>query len=155
VQGVRPPSGESAAVQWVLGKVSDDDGKELSKIVTDMSPAGLVMDALSQELKRAGYNVVMSASSGEPGGKALVLQEASVLLDETHSVMKDEARCTVKIAIKPIPQGVAVGVAGYEAQYSDTAVANREQLPSDTLQNALQLLMTRAVPDIVKTLEQK
>ncbi|HJV33720.1 YajG family lipoprotein [Geomonas sp.] len=155
VQGVRRPAGESASIQWVLGKVTDDDGKQLANIVTDMAPSSLVLDALNQELKRAGYNVILRDTAPADANKALILKEATILVNDTHTAVKDEVKSTVKIAVEPRRQGTLTGVSAYEAQYSDTGLTDRDHLPADVLQKTLQLLMTRAVPDMVKVLEQK
>lgn len=155
VQDVRPPAGEAAGIEWVLGKTTDKDGKTVGRIVTDTAPARLVMDALNRELQQAGYNVIVMERAPEQPLKALRLKEVTVRLDVTHSVVKDESSCTVKMSVEPWRRGAAAGVAGYEAQLSDTALVDREQLPPDTLQKTLQLLMSRAVPEIVRTLEQK
>jgi hypothetical protein len=155
VQGVRRPAGEAAGIQWVLGKVTDDDGKQLANIVTDTAPANLVVDALNQELKRAGYNVIVTDSAPAQVNKALTLKEVSILVNDTHSAVRDEAKCTVKMSVEPRRQGSVTGLSAYEAEYSDTGFTDRSHIPADVLQKALQLLMTRAVPDMVKTLEQK
>ncbi|HJV64097.1 MAG TPA: hypothetical protein VJ550_00035 [Geomonas sp.] len=155
VQGVHRPSGESAGVQWVLGKVVDNDGNKVANVVTDQAPANLVMDALNQELKGAGYSVIVTETPPDPGSRSLTLKDVAIRLNDTHSVVKDVANCSVKMSVEPRLQGTVSGSSSYQAEYSDTAVGDREQLPADILQKALQLLMTQAVPDIVKSLEKK
>lgn len=155
VQGVRPEGGQAAGIQWILGSVAKDDGEKLGDIVTDVAPANLVMDALNQELTRAGYRVLTTASVPSDAEKALALNAVSIKLNDKHSVVKDEAECSVRITVQPWRSGSAVSNLSYDAQYSETVASDRDELPSKTLQKALQLLMKQSTPEIVRTLERK
>jgi hypothetical protein len=155
VQGVRPEGGQAAGIQWILGSVNKEDGEKLGSIVTDVAPANLVMDALNQELTRAGYRVLTTDSLPPDAKKALSLNSVSLKLNDKHSLVKDEAECAVRMTVQPWRNGSAVSNLTYDAQYSETVASDRDRLPSKTVQKALQLLMNQAVPEIVRTLEQK
>jgi hypothetical protein len=155
VQGVRPEGGQAPGIQWILGTVAKDDGEKLGNIVTDVAPANLVMDALNQELTRAGYRVLTTASLPSGADKALSLNSVSIKLNDKHSVVKDEAECSVRMTVQPWRNGSAVSNLSYDARYSETVASDRDELPSKTLQKALQLLMKQSTPEIVRTLEQK
>jgi hypothetical protein len=153
VQGVRPAGGQAPGIQWVLGSITKDDEK-LGNIVTDVAPANLVMDALNQELTRAGYRVLTTATVPSDAAKALSLTDVTLKLGDKHSVVKDDAECAVRMTVQPWRNGKVVSNLSYDAQYSETVASDRDKLLANTLQKTLQLLMNQAVPEIVKTLEQ-
>jgi hypothetical protein len=154
VQSVRHATGEAAAIEWVLGRVTKKDGTTVGRVVTDIAPGNLVLDALNQELKRAGYNVIATDHLPDQG-KAVNLTAVSMRIDETHGFARDEANSALKMTVEPRRDKAAIKTLSYQAEYSDSATTGRDVLPSEALQHTLQLLMSRAVPEIVKTLEQK
>jgi len=154
VQGGRSAS-QAANIQWVLGQLTDSDGKKTGNVVTSIAPASLAMDALNQELKKAGYQVVQPGSMPADAKKGVSLNDVTIKLDETDSVLKNEAKCSVRLSLQPWRDGSAVSTVSYEAEYSESAVTDRDQLLNRVLQKALQLVMTRSVPEVVTAVEQK
>jgi len=155
VQGGRSASQQATNIQWVLGQLTDSDGKKTGNVVTSIAPASLAMDALNQELKKAGYQVVQPGNMPADAKKGVSLNDVTIKLDETDSTLKNEAKCSVRLSLQPWRDGSAVSTVSYEAEYSESAVTDRDQLLNRVLQKALQLVMTRSVPEIVTAVEQK
>ena len=155
VRNIPAASREASGIQWILGGIMNGDGEKGGNVVTNIAPADLVVDALSQELKASGYNVMRTDSLPASPGKAVALNSVTLTLDETRSFLKDEARCAARISVQPWRDGKAVSSLEYEARYSDTAVTDRDLLLPNTLQKTLELLMARSVPEIVRMLESK
>jgi hypothetical protein len=153
VQGVKPAPAQAAAVQWILGDVTKDDGTELGKVMTDIPPAGLVLDALKEELVKAGYRAVTADVMPAGTDKGLILTDAVLSLNDTHSPFKDEAACSLKMGLQQWRRGAARSNSQYQAEYAESAVTDRDRLPAKVLQKTLQLLMTRAVPEVVRIME--
>ena len=153
VQGVRSASRQAAGIQWILGSITKSSGEKSGNVVTDTAPANLAMDALKQELKSAGYNIVQSEAMPAGARKGVLLHEVSLKLDEKSGVVSDEANCSVRMSLQPWRNGKPVDRLSYEAEYSETAVTDRDLLLSKTLQTALQLVMKRSVPEVVNVLE--
>lgn len=152
---VRPNTGGATGVQWVLGAIRDKDGEKVGSVVTETAPADTILDAFRQEFKAAGYKVLTAGSLPEGVKKGVVLSAATITLDETRSFFTVDAKCSAKISVEPWRDGKALNKLDYEIVYADSTVTDRDELPAKTLQKALQLLMSRATPEIVKLIEQK
>jgi hypothetical protein len=153
VQGVKQPPAQAPAVQWVLGDVTNGDREILGKVRTDIPPAGLVLDALNEELRNAGYRTMTLDVMPAGVDKGIVLTDAILRLDDVHSAFSDEANCLLKVGLQQWRGGAATRNLEYQAEYSDTAVTGRDRLPSKVLQKTLQILMKRAIPEVVRVME--
>jgi len=149
------PSMGAVPVQWIIGRITGNDGEKLGNIVTDIAPADLVMEAFTQELKGAGYNVIRSNPIPRGAAKGLKLKSVTMNLQEGKSVPKVMATCKVKVALEPWLNGTAVNKLEYEAEYDDTAVTDREELLAKTMRQALHALMAQSIHEITRTLERK
>ena len=147
--------GTNQPVQWVIGTIKDSDGNKVGSVVTDTLPADLVVQAFSAELKAAGYTVIPVAEIPSGAAKGITLENAAVALDEVTSLVKVEGRSSVKATAEIWKNGTVVGKLLYETADSDTTVTHRETFPQEMLQKSLQNLMQRAVPELIKSLEQK
>jgi len=150
-----PPSGANQAVQWVVGSIKDRDGNKTGSIVTDTMPVDLVLQAFSAELKAAGYTVVPVSDVPSKAVKGISLGNAVITLDEVASLVKVEAKSSVKVSAEIWRDGSRVTRLTYETVNSDMTVTGRDQFLRETLGKALQNLMREAVPALIKVLEQK
>ena len=153
VRAKQAVAGSAADVQWVLGGVTDSDGEKLGNIVTDMAPEALVFDALTRELTAAGFNVIAVDAMPLAVKKGLQLTGATIKLDDTHSLIKDEVHCAMKMSVQVWQEGKAVTAQEYQTPYADTAVRDRDTFLTTSLQKSLQLLMSQSTPDIFRTIE--
>jgi hypothetical protein len=140
-------------VKWVLGTVKDDDGNKIDEIYSPLSPAQLLQHALSQELKQAGYTVMSATARPATAAKALVLSRSEVTVDQNATPVGLEAICRVAVTLEMVKGGQVLRRVTYETRYSDTNIKDRDLLARSVLQETLQAVMRKAVPDAVATLE--
>jgi len=150
-----PPTGGATTIEWVIGKIRDKDGKKLGNTVTDTAPVDTLMAAYIQELKGAGYNTVQQSAMPKNAVKGVVLKSASITLDEVKSPASLEAKCKITVRVEPWRNGAPLNKVEYQAEYTESAVTERDQQASKTLDHALRTVMVRSVPDIIKMIEQK
>lgn len=148
-------AGESPAVQWILGEVTNKDGEQIGRIVTDLAPNELVANAFSGEFKAAGFAVMPVKALPDNVAKGVSVSSVTITLDEVSSLFKVDAKSTAKISVELWKNGSKLTKLDYEVVYSDSAITGRDQILSDTLKKNLQTLMNRAVPEIIRMLEQK
>ncbi len=152
-EGGHGVSGAETAVQWIMGKIQDTDGKHLANIVTPTAPTELMTGAFKEELKAAGYRILPVTSLPADVAKGIVFGNITIALDEVSSFVKADAKCTAKVSAEIWRDGSRITKLDYETIYNDSAVTDRDRILQDTLQRALQNLMKRAVPEIIKALE--
>ncbi len=152
-----PPASAAGApsVQFILGEISNKDGAKIGNVVSDRDPVDMVIDALTNEFRNAGYNVIVVGTLPAGVKKGVLLANASFTLDEVKKWYRFEAKGRVKISVEPWRNGNALNRLDYEASYADSAITDRESLPQKTLEKALQDLMARSVPEVIKMIEQK
>lgn len=155
VEETPPATGGASTIQWILGEVRDKDGEKLGNVVTDTAPIDVVASAYAQELRGAGYNTIQRGGMPPDAAKGLVLKSVTVKLDEVKSAASLEVKSKVMVTAQPWRNGQALGTLSYEADYTETAVTGRDELPSKSLQHAIGTVMTRSVPDIVKRVENR
>jgi len=114
-----------------------------------------VMEAFMQEFKGSGYNVIRENPIPQSAIKGVKLKNVTIQLEEVKSLSRVNATCKVKISIEPWLNGKTTNKLEYDAEYDDTAIADRDKLVSNALLQAIHAVMTRSVPEIVKLLEQK
>lgn len=151
----RPGAPGPVPVQWVLGEVKNNNGEKVGAIVTDTVPADLVSDALTREFKAAGYAVLPAQALPGDVAKGINLSSVAIKLSEVSGLIRAEAKGTLDISVEVWRDGRKLKKLDYEAEYSDAAIAGKDQLLPDILQNLVQAVMKRAVPEISKLLEQK
>lgn len=71
------PAADASAIRWVIGSVTNRDGQKIDDLLSTMPPAGMVQDALSQELRRAGYNIIPVTTAPPAPGKCLISSRCS------------------------------------------------------------------------------
>jgi hypothetical protein len=153
-QSVHPTSGRPSA-QWVIGKTKNSADKDTGNILTARSPADIAVDAFSQELKAAGYNVITVDALPTGVAKGIRLESVSIRMEEFDRLYKVDAKCSVKVSVEPWRNGSAIKRLDYESSYSDSTLLDRDMILLKSLQNALQELMARAVREAVVLVEQK
>lgn len=153
-QSVHPTSGRPSA-QWVIGKTKNSADNDTGNILTSRSPADIAVDAFTQELKAAGYNVITVDALPAGVAKGIRLESVSIKMEEFDRVYKVDANCSVKISLEPWRNGSAIKRLDYESSYSDSTLLDREMILLKSLQIALQELMARAVREAVVLVEQK
>lgn len=139
--------------QWILGKITDTDGKQTGNIISPVRPADLVADAFSLELKAAGYNAMASVKSPASASRVVVLESLNLEMKEVTNLVKAEADCTLKITLKLMKNGKLIKNLYYEAANKNTVITDKDSLIDDILRSTLKDIMKQAVPEIVKNFE--
>lgn len=148
-----PGSTDRTDVQWVVGTTKNDDGETKGDIVSPIAPTDLVIDALKQELTATGYTVSTIDSLPPQAARGVVVAGVDMHLDDVTSLVKEEAKSRIIITLELWKNGDKFKKLLFEADYSDFAVKNRDQLLSDTLKAALQGAMEKAIPEIIAAFE--
>jgi len=153
---VRPQQKPAEQVQYVLGKITNRDGEQLGSVVSDLAPSDIAFDALSEELRGAGYRVIPTTSVPADADKALTLNAFTLSLDEVDAVVKQEAHGVARIKVEAWRNGKSTSVLGAESAYQESApVTEKGTLLERTLQKTMELSMKNVVPDVVKQLESR
>lgn len=148
----RPDADKTGTVQWVIGKVKNSDGDTVGDIVTPVAPSDLFQDALNRELTNAGYKVIRTGSLPGDVTKGIVVTMTNINLDDVSSIIKDEGTGKLSMSLELWKNGRAFKKLYYESGFSDIAIKDRDLLLPNILQKALQGLMNRAIPEIIKEL---
>ena len=144
--------GKPGAIQWVVGKVKESRTGEQGNIITSIAPGDLVLDALKQELSAAGYRTIWVSALPPDVTKGIVITRTDLNLNEVSSIIKADGSSRLTTSLELWKNGKMFKKIDYESRYSDFAVKDRESLLPDILQNTMQDLMKRAVPDLIKEL---
>ncbi len=143
----------SSQVKWVLGKVTDDENKKIDELFSPRSPAELAQSALSQELKRTGYTVLPVAKHPDDHTKLIDISKVDISLNQLSDFADLKATCRVLIALDIYKNGKLIRKLEYQSLSSKTDIKDRDLLAHVVLQEALQSVMTKALPDLIQLLE--
>ena len=150
----RPAAARPASAQWVIGETKNRTGENTGNIISVRSPMDMVMDAFTQEFRGAGYNVLPVNSLPDGVAKGIRLNSVVIEMEEVNSLVKIEAKCTVKVALEPWRNGIAIKKLSYENSYTDSTLIDRDLFLLKSLQTTLQELMARVVRETTVMLEQ-
>ncbi len=151
--GVHSASGKTGNTQLVIGKVKDTDGNQTGDIVTTVTPADLILDAFSRELSNAGYKVIRTNTLPGDVPKGISVATTEIKMEDVSSLIKDEGSGRLTVSLELWKNGKKFKKFYYESGYSDSAFKGRDLLLQDILQKALQGLMEKAVPEIIREME--
>lgn len=143
----------SDQIKWVLGKVTDDNNKTIDELLSPRSPAELAQSALSLELQRSGYNVLPVAKRPDTNTKLIDINKVDISLNQLSDFADIKATCRVLVALDIYNNGKLIRKLEYQALASKTDVNDRDLLARAVLQEALQSVMVKAVPDLVQLFE--
>jgi len=150
-QDARPREGN----EWLLGTITDKDGKKLGNITTITAPSDMIRDAFTQELEAAGYRVDPVETLQPDMAKGVRISSVTIRLDEVSSLLKRDATCSIHLVLEPWRNGSALNKRRYDVDYSLSALSDSDRLLPEIVQKALHGLMKRSVPELVTIIEQK
>lgn len=153
-QSIQPLSGRPSA-EWIIGGIQNSSGEKKGNVVTERPPVDTLMDAFSQELKAAGYNVMTVADLPDGVKKGIKLTSVSIGLNEVDRIYKVEAKCTVKVSLSLWRNGGEIKKLDYESSYEDSTLLDREMILLKSVQMALEQLLARAVREAIVVIERK
>ena len=153
--GDQSASAKATSAQWVIGETKNSKGENAGNIISARSPMDIVMDAFTREFKGAGYNVMPVNALPAGVAKGIRLNSVAIELEEVNKLYKLETKCTVKIALEPWRNGMAIKTLNYENSYTDSTLIDRDLFLLKSLQTTLQELMARVVREVTVMIEQK
>ncbi|MDO9067259.1 MAG: hypothetical protein Q7W05_02245 [Deltaproteobacteria bacterium] len=138
----------SSDIKWVLGKVKDDDNNNIDEVFSARSPAEIIQTAFARELKRSGYTVI--PATRRPAAEKLVidLSKTEINLEQTSDLADLKVNCLVRVWVDVIKDGQQIKQLQYEATSSKTDIKDRDMLARNVLEDALQSIMLKAVPEL-------
>lgn len=142
-----------ASGQWILGKITDTDGKQTGNIISSVRPTDLIADAFRVELKAAGYNAMASMKSPDIANRVVVLESVNLEMREIANYVKAEADSTLKVTLKLFKNGKPIKKIYFEASNKKTVVTNKAGIVDEILSATLKDIMKQAVPEIVNNFE--
>lgn len=138
----------SPDIKWVLGDVRNDDNKKIDEILSPRSAAEILQAAFGLELKRAGYtNLPVSKRTGSEQN-LIDLTKTVIELEQISDLADIKAKCRVTVGIDVIRKGQLIKRLEYTTASSKTDIKDRDMLVSAVLQDALQSVMIKAIPDL-------
>jgi len=150
--GARSEPGKTVSTKWIIGKVKNNDGNETGDIVTTVAPGDLVLDAFNRELTNAGYKIIRVTALPDDVTKGISVDRAEIKMESVSSIIKDEGTGRLTVSLELWENGKKFKKLYYESGYSDSAFKGRDLLLHDILQKALQGIMEKAIPEIIKEL---
>lgn len=138
----------SADVKWTLGTVKDDDNRKIDEVSSPRSAAEIIQAAFVREFKRAGYTVIATTSRPADAQQVLDLTKAEIELEQVSDIVDLKARCRVIAGVDVFRDGQQLKRLQYEATTSRTDVRDRDLLAGKVLEDALQSLMQKALPEL-------
>ena len=147
---VIPPSQQtqSADVKWVIGKVTDDDGKQIDEVFSPRSPAEIFQEAFGLEFRKAGYNVISTTKRSGAEQRVIDLTKSQIDLEQVSDLADIKAKCRVLVGMDVFKGGQLFKRLQYEATSSKTDIKDRDLLATKVLQDAMQSVMLQAVPEL-------
>jgi hypothetical protein len=138
---------QSADIKWVLGKVMDDENNKIDELFSSQSPAEIVQTALGLEFKRAGYTVIPTTKRPAAEQRVLDLTKTEVELNQISSLVDIKATCRMLVGMDVFRNGQLIKRLQYESTSTKTDLRDRDMLARSVLQEALQSIMLRIVPE--------
>ncbi len=143
---------QSPEVKWVLGKVRNDDNKQIDEVFSPRSPAEIIQSAFGMEFRKAGYTVIAATRRPTAGQAVIDLTKTEIELEQISDLADIKATCRVLVVMDIVRNGQLVKSLQYEAKSSKTDIRDRDLLARSVLDKSLQLIMQKAVPDLHRLL---
>ncbi len=139
---------QSPNIEWVIGKVKDDENRVIDQVLSPRSPAQIFQEAFTQEFKRAGYTVIPATKRSGDEQLLLDLTKADIKLEQTSAIPDIKATCRVQVGVDVFKNGQEIKRLQYEASSTKIDIKDRDLLAGTVLQDTLQAVMLKAVPEL-------
>ena len=138
----------SSDIKWVLGKVMDDDNKVIDELFSPRSPAEIIQEAFGLEFKRAGYTVIPVTERPAGEQRVIDLTKTEIELVQISDLADLKVKCRVLVGVDVFKNGQQIKRFQYEATSSRTDIKDRDMLARNVLEDALQSVMRKAMPEL-------
>ena len=139
---------QSSEMKWVLGKVMDHDNNQIDEVLSSRSPSEIIQDAFGQEFKVGGYTVIPTAKRPEAEQRVINITKTEIDLQQTSDLADIKAKCRVLVGFDVYKNGQLIKRLQYEASSSKFDIKDRDLLARNVLQDTIQSLMLKAIPDL-------
>lgn len=139
---------QSADIKWVFGKVKNDENKQIDEVFSPRSAAEVIQSALGLELRKAGYTIIPATKRTGAEQQAIDLAKTEIELEQISDLADLKAKCRVLVGVDVFRDGQLIKKLQYESTSSKTDIKDRDMLAGNVLQDALQSVMLKAVPEI-------
>jgi hypothetical protein len=139
---------QSSDIKWVIGSVTDDENRKIDEAVSSRSPAEIIQAALGLELKKGGYTVIPTTKNHAGEKQVIELTKTEVVLGQISSLTDLNAKCRVLVGVDVFKKGQLIKRLQYESTSSNTDIKDRDVLAKTVLEDALQSVIVKAIPDL-------
>jgi len=141
---------QSSDIKWVIGKVRDDENRQIDEVFSPRSAAEIIQAAFGQEFKNAGYTIIPTTKRPGNEQRVIDLTKTEIELNQLSDFSDIKATCRVLVGLDVFKNGQMIKRLQYEASSSRIDVKERDLLAGNVLQDTLQSLMLKAMPDLNK-----
>lgn len=145
---------QSSDIKWVIGKVLDDDNRQIDEVFSPRSPAEIIQSALGQEFFKAGYTVIPVTKRPEKAELVIDLTKTKIELEQISDLVDLKVKCRVLAGMDVLKSGQMIKRLQYESSASKTDIKDRELLARNVMRDALQSVILKAIPDLHTLLKQ-
>ncbi len=139
---------QSSDIKWVIGKVMDGESRQIDEVLSPRSAAEIIQAAFGQEFRMAGYTVIPTTKRYGGEQRVIDLTKTEIKLDQTSDLADIKAKCRVLVGLDIFKNGQLIKRLQYETSSSKIDVKDRDLLAGNVLQDTLQSLMLKAMPDL-------
>ncbi|MCM0082608.1 hypothetical protein L4X63_13490 [Geomonas sp. Red32] len=140
-------------LRWVVGEIKDSDGRVTDDITSPLAPRDQITDALTQELEKAGYQVLKGEAPPEiVSGPYLRLSDVKIDLTESPSWFKVTSSALVSAKLEIWRSGTLVKTERYDASFEESYARTQPEELQVLLQKALEGVTEKAIPDVIRNL---
>jgi hypothetical protein len=139
---------QSTNIKWVIGKVKDDDNNTIDEVSSPLSPAEILQDALELEFKNAGYTVINATKRPSGEHQVIVITKSEIDLEQISDLAYIKSKCRLLMGVDIFKNGHQIKRLQYESTSSKTDVKDRDLLARNVLEDSLQSVMLKAVPEL-------
>lgn len=132
----------------MIGKVKDDDNNTIDEVSSPLSPAEILQDALGLEFKNAGYTVINATNRPSGEHQVIVINKSEIDLEQISDLAYIKSKCRLLMGVDIFKKGQQVKRLQYESTSSKTDVKDRDLLARTVLEDSLQSVMLKAVPEL-------
>jgi hypothetical protein len=155
ISAERDPLAGRTDVEWVLGEIKDKEGKQLGRILTNSAPKDLVADAFIQELNAAGYKVTVVPSLPADVPKGLVIARITLKLNEVEELVSKKVKGSLNVKVEVWKGGAKTKQFDYDEASSNDDLRTDSKVLNNTLHDTVVTVTRRAIPEIMRALENK
>jgi len=139
---------QSSNIKWVLGKVKNDDNKDIDEVFSQRSPAEIIQESFGLEFKRAGYTVMPVTKIPGDGQRVINLTKTEIELEQVSDIADLKVKCRVLVGMDVFINGQLIKRLQYEATSTKTDIKDRDMLARKVLEDAIKSVMLTAMPEL-------